>query len=154
MDQQAPVQFTQLSQFQALKQHFQETSQLTMRDMFKLSPSRFAEFSAKASDLTLDFSKNRITFETLSLLMDLARARGLQGAIDSMFRGDLINKSEQRSALHTALRNFSDEPVYVDDKDVMPEVRDTLTRMKEFCWKIRNQHWRGFKMLIHFIGAQ
>jgi glucose-6-phosphate isomerase len=144
MDNPAPSLFTSLSEYEALKKHFKDIFPLKMRDQFKDDPQRFSRFTLSAADLNLDYSKNRITEETLPLLFDLARARELPKAITAMFEGELINRSEQRPALHTALRNFSDEPVFVDGVDVMPEVRSTLTRMKEFCWRIRNQHWRGF----------
>jgi len=144
MDNSAPSLLTSLPEYQALKQHFDDILPLKMRDQFNQSPDRFASFTLSAAGLTLDYSKNRITSKTLELLMDLARARGLSTAITDMFQGKLVNRSEHRPALHTALRNFSEEPVLVDGKDVMPEVRATLTRMKEFCWRIRNQHWRGF----------
>lgn len=134
----------QTQEFSALKQHFAELESLSMRQQFADDPQRFSTFHLEAAGLSLDYSKNRITPETIKLLVKLAEARGLPEAIQSMFQGELINTSEKRPALHTALRNFSDDPVYVDGKDVMPEVRQTLTRMKEFCWKIRNQHWRGF----------
>ena len=144
MDNPASSLLTSLPEYLALKQHFNDILPLKMRDQFDQSPERFEAFTLSETDLTLDYSKNRITSKTLDLLSDLARARGLSAVINDMFTGALVNRSEQRPALHTALRNFSDEPVLVDGKDVMPEVRSTLTRMKEFCWRIRNQHWRGF----------
>ncbi|WP_283786154.1 glucose-6-phosphate isomerase [Bermanella sp. WJH001] len=144
MDNPALSLFTSLPEYEALKKHFKDISSLKMRDQFKDDPQRFSRFTLTAADLNLDYSKNRITTDTLPLLFDLARARDLPSSITAMFQGELINRSEQRPALHTALRNFSDEPVLVDGVDVMPEVRSTLTRMKEFCWRIRNQHWRGF----------
>lgn len=134
----------QTQEFSALKQHFIEIERTSMRQQFADDSQRFSTFHLDAAGLSLDYSKNRITPETIKLLVKLAEARGLSEAIQSMFQGELINTSEKRPALHTALRNFSDDPVYVDGVDVMPEVRQTLTRMKEFCWKIRNQHWRGF----------
>lgn len=136
--------FTTSDEFIALKQHYEEIAPLTMREQFKQNPSRFSNFNLTAAELTLDYSKNRISDETIKLLTNLAQARGLKPAIEAMYQGEIINKSEARPALHTALRNFSDDPIYVDGKDIMPEIRTTLTRMKEFCWKIRNQHWRGF----------
>lgn len=139
-----PTPLDQLAEFQALEQHFQDTVHLEMREQFAGDPNRFASHTLTASEITLDYSKNRVTPKTLTLLSNLANACGLESSITSMFSGDLVNKSERRPALHTALRNFSDDPVYVEGIDVMPEVRKTLTRMKEFCWRIRNQHWRGF----------
>ena len=144
MDNPASSLLTSLPEYLALKQHFIDTSPLKMRDQFNLNPDRFHSFSLSAAELSLDYSKNRITDQTIPFLLDLANARKLSSAIKAMFKGGLVNQSEGRPALHTALRNFSDEPVFVDGVDVMPEVRATLTRMKEFCWRIRNQHWRGF----------
>ena len=135
---------TSTNEFLNLKAHYDDISQITMRSQFKQNPHRFDEFTLNAADLSLDYSKNRITSETLPLLFQLAKKRDLPKAIEDMFAGKEINESEHRPALHTALRNFSDDPVYVNGEDVMPEVRSTLTRMKEFCWRIRNQHWRGF----------
>lgn len=144
MDSTLHTQLDQLPEFSSLQRHYMEINDTSMRQQFAEDSQRFKTFQLTATDLTLDYSKNRITQETLSKLVELANACQLPDAIKAMFQGELINKSENRPALHTALRNFSDEPVYVDGKDVMPEVRQTLTRMKEFCWKIRNQHWRGF----------
>ncbi|GAA6134313.1 glucose-6-phosphate isomerase [Oceaniserpentilla sp. 4NH20-0058] len=135
---------TSSKEFQSLKQHYEEVSSIKMRDQFEQSSTRFDEFNVNAAGLSLDYSKNRITSQTLPLLTQLAHFRQLPQAINAMFAGEEINESEHRPALHTALRNFSDDPVFVDGVDVMPEVRSTLTRMKEFCWRIRNQHWRGF----------
>ena len=139
-----PIPFNQTPEFNQLMVHFEKTRNETMRQQFAGDPQRFNQFTLQAAGITLDYSKNRINKDTLPLLAALASKQKLAFAISSMFKGDLVNKSEARPALHTALRNFSDDPVYVDGKDVMPEVRDTLTRMKEFCWRIRNQHWRGF----------
>ena len=144
MDNLAKSLLTTSPEYLALKQHFNEILPFKMRDQFDEETHRFESFTLTAADITLDYSKNRITSKTLKLLADLAQSRGLSSSIEGMFRGDLVNCSEGRPALHTALRNFSDDPVLVDGKDVMPEVRATLTRMKEFCWRIRNQHWRGF----------
>jgi glucose-6-phosphate isomerase len=144
MDVPAPKQLKELTEFSDLEAHYQDTSDLQMRQQFSEDPDRFNTYQVSAADITLDYSKNRINQHTLPLLNNLANACKLPLAIKAMFNGELVNKSEQRPALHTALRNFSDDPVYVDGKDVMPEVRATLIRMKEFCWRIRNQHWRGF----------
>lgn len=136
--------FLSSPEFLALQRHFETVSDIKMRSLFDEQSDRFNTFNLSAAELTLDFSKNRISSETLPLLIDLAKSRQLPEAIEAMFSGQLVNKSEKRPALHTALRHFSDEPILVDGIDVMPEVRATLTRMKEFCWRIRNQHWRGF----------
>lgn len=134
----------ELASFNELSEHFSHMQSLQMTELFAQNPQRFEQLQTQAAGLTLDYSKNRITQKTMSLLGDLATSRNLQAAIKGMFKGELLNKSENRPALHTALRNFSGEPVLVDGKDVMPEVKQTLSRMKEFCWSIRSQQWRGF----------
>ncbi len=140
--------FNEAVEFKALADHFNEIQSLKMHEQFSESTNsktdRFNQFGLQAAGLNLDYSKNRITAETIQLLTQLAKARHLPNAIEAMFSGDLINQSEGRPALHTALRNFSGEPVLVDGEDVMPEVQKTLKRMKEFCWSIRSQQWRGF----------
>ena len=133
-----------LAPFNALSNHFLDMQSLQMSDLFDGDVQRFERFNIKAAGLNLDYSKNRVTNETMSLLTDLAKSRDLSSAIKGMFAGDIINRSENRPALHTALRNFSGEPVMVDGNDVMPEVKQTLSRMKEFCWSVRSRQWRGF----------
>jgi len=139
-----PSTLTQLESWQQLHQHYQDTKDLHMRDLFNTDPQRFNRFSLSAAGLTLDYSKNRITDKTLALLSKLAQERDIQEHIEAMFNGEQINQSEGRSVLHTALRNFSDRPVYVDGQDVMPMVRDTMQRMEHFCWQIRRNQWRGY----------
>ncbi len=140
----ATATLTQSKAWQNLQQHFDDIKTQQMCDWFSADPERFQRFHLSAAGLNLDFSKNRITTETLSLLAELAKERGLTEKIGALFAGELVNKSEQRPALHTALRNFSDRPVLVDGKDVMPEVRTTLKRIEEFCWKVRRHQWRGY----------
>lgn len=133
-----------LSIWQQLQQHFSNIHQQHMLDWFQQDSQRFDRFNINAAGLTLDYSKNRITTETMDLLNQLAKKRDLTGKIKGLFEGALINSSENRPALHTALRNFSDRPIIVDGIDVMPEVRDTMNRMEEFCWKVRRKYWRGY----------
>ena len=130
--------------WQQLQQHFGEIHQQHMLDWFQQDKQRFERFNLEAAGLTLDYSKNRITSETMDLLNQLAKKRELPEKIKALFEGKLVNSSENRPALHTALRNFSDRPIMVDGVDVMPEVRDTMNRMEEFCWKVRRKHWRGY----------
>ncbi|ARU58601.1 MAG: glucose-6-phosphate isomerase [Pseudomonadales bacterium] len=118
-----------------------------MRELFAANPNRFREFFIEAAGIKLDFSKNLITAKTMKLLADLAEERRLTDAVNEMFRGEQINRSEQRPALHIALRNASERPIYVDGQDVMPEVRATLEKMELFTWKIRSTQWRGFSNL-------
>lgn len=140
----ATATLTQSKAWKKLQQHFDDIKTQQMCDWFATDSDRFKHFHISAGGLNLDFSKNRITTETLSLLADLANERKLPEKISALFAGELVNQSEQRPALHTALRNFSDRPVLVDGNDVMPEVRTTLKRIEEFCWKIRRHQWRGY----------
>ncbi|OSM04869.1 putative glucose-6-phosphate isomerase [Magnetofaba australis IT-1] len=114
-----------------------------MRTLFEEDPQRFGFFSRRHGPMLLDFSKNRITRETLHLLVGLARARGLDAARAAMFNGEHINVTEGRAVLHTALRNRSDRPVMVKGKDVMPEVRAVLERMRRFSDAVRSGDWTG-----------
>jgi len=130
--------------WQQLQQHYREIQPQHMVDWFSNDSQRFDRFNIEAAGLTLDYSKNRVTSETMDLLTQLAKKRDLPTQIKALFEGELVNRSEGRPALHTALRNFSDRPIFVDGIDVMPEVRDTMNRMEEFCWKVRRKHWRGY----------
>ncbi len=135
---------TQSEIWKSLQQHHAGIKDQHMRDWFAADPYRFERFHIQAAGLSLDYSKNRITEETMRLLLQLANERELPLHIDSMFSGEAINRSEKRPALHTALRNFSDRPVLVNGQDIMPEIKDTVRRMEEFCWKIRRNQWRGY----------
>ncbi|MCA6060153.1 glucose-6-phosphate isomerase [Thalassolituus sp. ST750PaO-4] len=135
---------TQSESWKLLQQHYAGLKDQHMRDWFTADPYRFERFHLQAAGLNLDYSKNRITEETMRLLVQLAHERELPLHIDSMFSGEAINRSEKRPALHTALRNFSDRPVLVNGQDIMPEIKDTVRRMEEFCWKIRRNQWRGY----------
>jgi len=129
--------------WRALGTHHQQIAKLHMRDLFAQDPGRFAKFSAYCNDILLDYSKNRITGDTLSLLFDLAREAELQDWIEKMFSGECINFTEHRSVLHVALRNRSDQPVFVDGQDVMLEVRAVLQKMKNFVDAVRSGRWTG-----------
>ena len=111
-------QLTQSPAWQALQRHWQETSSVHMRDLFARDPKRFDNYSLCFEELLFDYSKNRITDQTLPLLFDLARQAGLQEKIDAMFSGEKINVTEDRPVLHVALRNRSRDPIEVDGKDV------------------------------------
>ena len=118
---------------------------VTMKELFSKDPSRFDKFSLKfGDDILLDYSKNRISEETMDLLYALADQQGVKAKADAMFRGDKINSTEGRAVLHVALRNQSNTPIYVDGKDVMPEVNEVLGRIKEFTEKVRGGDWKGF----------
>lgn len=134
---------TQSAAWQALKAHFSTVHSLTMRQLFDENPDRFAQFSIQFNGLLFDYSKNRITVESRDLLIDLAQQANLPHAIERMFAGDKINATEQRAALHTALRNRSERPVFVDGKDVMPDVRRVLAQMRVFSDAVRSGAHRG-----------
>jgi len=128
----------------ALQRHFETLSQIHMRDLFAQDPKRFDRFSLRLDDLLLDFSKNRITGETLDLLVQLAREAQVEEHRAALFAGERINLTEGRSVLHTALRNRSDRPVVVDGEDVMPKVRAVLDKMRIFSERVRSGRWRGY----------
>ena len=130
--------------WQELADHQKEVFPLHMRDLFDNEPDRFKKYSIQFDDLLLDYSKNRITDNTLELLFKLARKMNLEAMRDKMFSGEKINFSEQRAVLHTALRNRGNTPVYVDGKDVMPDVNRVLAQMRDFSERVRNGDWKGF----------
>ena len=134
---------TQLPAWSALKKEHERIESLHMRDMFMQDPQRFERFSLRLDDILFDFSKNRIDQAVMDQLLALAEQSDVAGWRDRMFNGDSINHTEQRSVLHTALRNFSDEPRLVDGEDVMPEVREELQRVKDLAESIRARRWRG-----------
>jgi len=138
------AQLTRSDIWKQLQRHHEEIKDQHMLDWFNQDARRFDQLSLEAAGISLDYSKNRVTPETMQLLTSLANERQLPEKIKAMFDGELINHSEGRPALHTALRNFSDRQIHVDGEDVMPEVRETMTRMEEFCWKVRRNHWRGY----------
>ncbi|EUJ10509.1 glucose-6-phosphate isomerase [Methylophilaceae bacterium 11] len=135
---------TQHPSWQALCQHQKLTSTQHMRDLFNADPKRYETFSMQCGDLLLDYSKHRITTETLNLLFQMAREANIEGWRDRMFSGEKINITENRAVLHTALRNRSNAPVYVDGKDVMPDVNAVLAQMRIFTEKVRNGSWTGY----------
>ncbi len=137
-------QLTQTRSWQALAAHQRELSPQHMRDLFQADPARFDKFSLHFNDILLDFSKNRITEQTLSLLLDLARERNVEQWRDRMFAGEKINFTENRAVLHTALRNKSERPILVDGRDVMPGVRRVLAQMRDFTERVRNGSWKGY----------
>ena len=134
----------QTAEWQALQKHYESIKDSQMRDMFAKDPERFKKFSLKLENMLLDYSKNRINEETMKLLIELAKASGVEEAREKMFTGEKINWTEGRAVLHTALRNRSNKPVMVDGKDVMPEVNAVLAKMKAFCEKVRSGEWKGF----------
>jgi glucose-6-phosphate isomerase len=128
-----------------LLEHYEKKmSHIQMKALFENDPSRFDQFSIKFGDIIFDYSKNILAEETLSLLFQLASESKLEEAIHAMFSGEKINLTENRSVLHTALRNFSDRAVYCDGKDVMPEVRRVQEQMRMFSKKVHSGEWKGY----------
>ncbi len=126
------------------KHHEEEMSRRHMRDLFAADPERFQKFSLTFENVLFDFSKNIVNQKTMQLLLQLAEDCKLHDAIHDMFAGLKINETEHRSVLHTALRNFSDTPILVDGKDIMPHVRKVLNHMKDFCEEVHSGKWKGY----------
>jgi glucose-6-phosphate isomerase len=135
---------TGTASWRRLTSHFEEVKRLHMTDLFASDPKRFEKFSIRFNDILVDYSKNRITEETMRLLLDLAAAADLKSAIEKMFSGDKINETEGRAVLHVALRNRQNTPVYLDGLDVMPEVNAVLDKMKGFSEKVISGEWKGY----------
>ena len=127
-----------------LEHHAPLVKRYHMRDMFEADPQRADTYSMQAGGIFLDYSKNRVTQEVLDNLFALAKERGLSEKIKAMFSGEKINATEDRAVLHTALRNFSGNPVLLDGKDVMPEVTATLAKVKTFTEAVHNGEHKGF----------
>ncbi len=134
---------TSSAAWRALERHAEAMAGVHLRELFAADPGRFETFSLQLDDLLLDYSKNRITAETMRLLQDLARAADLEGWRERMFRGERINITENRPVLHIALRNRSNRPIRVDGEDVMPAVNGVLARMRAFSERVRSGAWRG-----------
>ena len=135
---------TQTRAWKQLAAHFEEIGELHMRDLFTEDPQRFERFSLHCGDLLLDYSKNRITAETMQLLFELAGECDVKGWTKRMFSGEKINFTERRAVLHTALRNRSNSPVYVDGEDVMPKINAVLDQMRRFSEQVRSGAWTGY----------
>ncbi|MDD2723180.1 MAG: glucose-6-phosphate isomerase [Methylovulum sp.] len=128
----------------ALQDHYHQIKNFALRDAFEQDPQRHAKLSLTFNDILFDYSKNRITEATLPLLIELAKEVKLEEKIEAMFSGAMINTTEQRAVLHTALRNRSNKPVYVDGKDVMPDINRVLAKMRMFCDSVRSGNWKGY----------
>jgi glucose-6-phosphate isomerase len=135
---------TTTNAWNALEDYFKTFKGTQMKDLFAGDPKRFEKYSIKFEDILVDFSKNIVDDHTFSLFMQLARECGLKDAIASQFSGEIINKTEKRPVLHTALRNRSSNPVYVDGKNVMPDVHRVLEQMKMFSESIISGSWKGY----------
>ncbi len=130
--------------WQALQAHYEEVSDVHMRDLFAEDPKRFDKFSLRLEDILFDYSKNRITEKTMDLLLGLAKQAKLDEKIEAMFSGQKINNTEERAVLHIALRNRSNNPIVVDGEDVMPAVNGVLEKMRSFSEAVRSGQWKGF----------
>jgi glucose-6-phosphate isomerase len=129
--------------WKALQAHFQKIRLLHLRQLFAEDPRRGERLTAEAAGLFLDFSKNRVTGETLKLLIELAGQSGLKARIDAMFRGDKINVTEDRAVLHVALRAPKGTSIRVDGRDVVPDVHAVLAKMGDFANRVRSGDWKG-----------
>ena len=130
-------------EWEALRRHHATLADVTLRELFADDPGRGDRMTAEAPGLYLDYSKNRATDETIGLLVELAKARGLPERIEAMFGGERVNVSEHRPALHVALRTPRDESIVVDGVDVVPEVHGVLDRMAAFADRVRDGEWTG-----------
>ncbi len=135
---------TELPAHAALAEHYQAVKHSHMRELFAADPCRFETFSLRLGDILFDYSKNRVTTETMGLLFELARQAGLEARRDAMFSGAKINRTEDRAVLHVALRNRSGRPVLVDGVDVMPDVDRVLGQMRGFCGRVHSGQWKGY----------
>ena len=137
-------QLTESAPWRALQQHQIDMASVHMRDLFAADPHRFAKYALRLGDILFDYSKNRITAETLALLLALPEQANLAGQIEAMFTGAKINTTEDRAVLHIALRNRSNRPIMVDGHDVMPDVNRVLDQMRVFSEAVRSGAWRGY----------
>ena len=138
-----PKPLTAMKAWKALKTHSKDIAVMHLRDLFAADPARGEKLAIEAQGLFFDFSKNRVTNETLKLLVDLAQESDLQGRIDAMFSGEKINLTEGRAVLHVALRAPKGTSIVVDGQDVVPEVHAVLDRMSAFADRVRSGDWKG-----------
>src|SRR6267154_4383914 len=129
--------------WKALEQHYSEISGRHLRELFAADPGRGERLTAEAAGLYLDYSKNRVTDETMRLLVELATESGVPERRDAMFRGEHINVSENRAVLHVALRMPATEKLTVDGQDVIADVHEVLDRMRGFAERVRSGEWTG-----------
>lgn len=148
------VNFAQTAAYQKLKQHYGQIGTRHLKSMFAGDAQRAKHFSLRWNDILFDYSKNRMTSETLDLLVDLAKECGLPQAIEAQFSGLPINATENRAVLHTALRNRSGKPVMVNGADVMPDILKVLDSMKHFVEAVHSGVWKGYtgKSIKHVVN--
>src|SRR5690242_5532649 len=139
----APLPVIDRPAWKALQAHHAKVRDVHLRRLFADDPGRGERLTAEAVGVFLDYSKNRITDETLALLLELAEQSGLRARIDAMFRGEKINVSEKRAVLHVALRAPKGQSIPLDGEDVVPEVHSVLDRMADFSNRVRGGAWRG-----------
>ena len=135
---------TETESWSLLSRHFEQLRHVHMRDLFAGDPDRFRRFSLRFDEILVDYSKNRVTDETLRLLIALAEECRVSDAVEQMFSGAKINETENRAVLHVALRNRRNVPVCVDGQDVMPEINAVLKKMEEFSGKVNSGEWKGY----------
>lgn len=140
----AKINPTKTKSWSALIDHLAEMKSIRLIDLFNEEKNRFENYSLKMDHILFDYSKNRITNKTIHLLLDLAQECHLRDSIEKFFSGDLINETEGRAVLHTALRDFSDKPIYVDGEDIKPSIRTVLQKMKSFCDRIHSGELCGY----------
>ena len=138
------INFTETQAYDYLIDHFVDITQIHLKEFFETDQDRFKKYSVLFNDIFLDYSKNRVNDKTMALLTQLAKECELENAIKAMFSGDVINETENRAVLHTALRNRANTPVLVDGKDVMPDVNEVLAKMKKFSEAIISGSWKGY----------
>ncbi len=138
------IKITETNAWQKLQAHFDANNLVHLKQLFANDNNRFAKYSVQSENILFDFSKNNIDESTLALLVELANECGLKDAIDAMFAGEKINKTEDRAVLHTALRNFNGNPILLDGKDIMPDIQMVLEQMKAFCKNLHNGNWKGY----------
>ena len=134
---------TQRAAWKALEAHYKKIRKLHLRKLFAEDPQRGERLTAEAVGIYLDYSKNRITDETVGLLLQLAEESGLRSRIDAMFRGEKINVTEKRAVLHVALRAPKGQSIRVDGEDVVPQVHAVLDKMAAFSSRVRSGEWKG-----------
>jgi len=135
---------TKTKAWKQLTSHYSEVKNVHIKSLFNNDSKRKDKFSINFNNFEFDYSKNRITDETLNYLLELANEVDLKSAIEAQFSGEIINQTENRAVLHTALRNQSNNEVFVDGKNIMPEVKDTLTKMETFTNKVTSGAWKGY----------
>ena len=145
---------TQLKTWHELESHQKKIAELSIAEHFKNESDRMERYWLEWEDFIVDFSKNRIDKKGLELLLHLAEEAGLKAAIEAQFTGSKINATENRAVLHTALRRLDNQPLLVDGKDVLPEIRGTQEKMYTFCEKVISGTWKGYtgKAISHVVN--